>query len=76
MTKARGISFVAVAVAIAGVAATVGEAHAQQTTARTCITTIDSTNGPVKVLRKIGPKQDCPVGEELYTWQRTGFSWI
>ena len=75
MTKARGISFVAVAVAIAGMAATVGAAHAQQTTARTCITTIDSTNGPVKVLRKIGPKQDCPVGEELYTWQRTGFSW-
>ena len=44
-------------------------------TARTCITTISTDIGPVNVLRKIGPKQDCPSGETLYTWERTGFSW-
>jgi len=50
-------------------------AQAQQTTARTCITTIQTNVGSVKVLRKIGPKQSCPAGEELYTWERTGFTW-
>ncbi len=50
-------------------------AHAQQTTARTCIATISTNSGNVTVLRKIGPKQDCPAGETLYTWERTGFAW-
>lgn len=50
-------------------------AHAQQTTARTCIATISTNSGNVTVLRKIGPKQDCPSGETLYTWERTGFAW-
>ena len=43
--------------------------------ARTCITEIQTNIGPVKVLRKIGPKQSCPAGENLYTWERTGFAW-
>ena len=50
-------------------------AQAQQTTARTCITSIQTNIGEVKVLRKIGPKQSCPAGEDLYTWERTGFAW-
>lgn len=50
-------------------------ALAQQTTARTCIATISTSSGNVTVLRKIGPKQDCPNGETLYTWERTGFAW-
>lgn len=74
MSRARRVSF-GVAVALACITIGAGTARAQQSTARTCITTIDTSSGPVKVLRKIGPKQDCPVGEDLYTWQRTGFSW-
>lgn len=74
MSRPRRVSF-GVVLAVACITLAVDTARAQQTTARTCITTIDTTNGPVKVLRKIGPKQDCPVGEDLYTWQRTGFSW-
>jgi hypothetical protein len=31
--------------------------------------------GAMNVLRKIGPKQMCPSGETLYTWERTGFFW-
>ena len=50
-------------------------AEADTDTARTCITTIQTNIGNVRVLRKIGPKQSCPAGDELYTWQRTGFAW-
>ena len=74
MSRARRVSS-GVVLAVACITLAVDTARAQQTTARTCITTIDTTNGPVKVLRKIGPKQDCPVGEDLFTWQRTGFNW-
>src|SRR5512142_2188575 len=66
-------------VGMVALAAVVGssalDAAAQQTTARTCITDIETNIGSVRVLRKIGPKQDCPVGESLYTWERTGFAW-
>ena len=48
---------------------------AEPSTARTCITTIQTNVGAMNVLRKIGPKQTCPSGETLYTWERTGFSW-
>lgn len=44
-------------------------------TARTCITTIQTSVGPMNVLRKIGPKASCPAGETLYTWERSGFVW-
>jgi len=44
-------------------------------TARTCITKIQTSAGPVNVLRKIGPKASCPAGETLYTWERSGFVW-
>lgn len=73
MSWGRGVY--AVAVAVTCLTAIAGTAGAQPVTARTCITTIDTNIGPVKVLRKIGPKQSCPVGEVLYTWQRTGFTW-
>lgn len=56
-------------------AAVAPPAGASGDTARTCITTIQTNIGPVRVLRKIGPKQTCPPGEDLYTWQRTGFQW-
>ncbi|MBY0274024.1 collagen-like protein, partial [Candidatus Binatia bacterium] len=69
-----GRSF-AVALAVACLTGAAGSAHAEQTTARTCVTMIQTNIGPVRVLRKIGPKQPCPAGEELYTWQRTGFTW-
>jgi hypothetical protein len=63
-------------VGVLAVATVVGssalEASAQQTTARTCITDIATNIGTVRVLRKIGPKQSCPVGEDLYTWERSG----
>jgi hypothetical protein len=69
---ARQVGVVCAAAAIAALAA---PAAAQQTVARTCIATIETNIGQVKVLRKVGPKQSCPAGEELYTWQRTGFEW-
>ena len=56
-------------------AAVAPPAEADNDTARTCITTIQTNIGPVRVLRKLGPKQTCPAGEDLYTWQRTGFQW-
>ena len=61
--------------AVLAAAAEPSPAGAQPKTARTCITTIKSNIGEVRVLRKIGPKQSCPAGEELYTWERTGFEW-
>ena len=55
------------------IAAFAGDASAAEPrTARTCITTIETGSGPVKTFRKIGPKQTCPPGEALYTWDRTG----
>jgi len=47
----------------------------QPSVARTCIATIQTNVGAMNVLRKIGPKQTCPSGETLYTWERTGFWW-
>lgn len=44
-------------------------------TARTCIAKIQTSAGPMNVLRKIGPKASCPAGETLYTWERSGFVW-
>jgi len=44
-------------------------------TARTCIAKIQTSVGPMNVLRKIGPKASCPAGETLYTWERSGFVW-
>ena len=74
----RGYGFV-VAEALAAVVVAAGfavpQAEAQQTTARTCVTSISTNIGEVTVLRKIGPKQSCPSGETLYTWERTGFAW-
>jgi len=67
------VGHVLAAVAVVGVGA--WDADAQQTTARTCITSITTNIGEVTVLRKIGPKQSCPGGETLYTWERTGFAW-
>lgn len=67
--------YFAVAVAMACLTITADTARAQTAPARTCITTIETNIGSVRVLRKIGPKQPCPAGEELYTWQRTGFAW-
>lgn len=64
-----------IAAAAVLVAAAAGDASAAEPrTARTCITTIETDTGPMKVLRKIGPKQACPNGETLYTWDRTGFT--
>jgi BclB C-terminal domain-containing protein len=65
----------AFAVIAAGASMIPEQALAQQTTARTCITTISTSSGNVTVLRKIGPKQSCPNGETLFTWERTGFAW-
>ena len=50
-------------------------AAAEPSTARTCIATIATNIGNVRILRKIGPQQTCPAGENLYTWERTGFQW-
>ena len=61
--------------AMAALSTATAVAAAEPATARTCITTIQTNLGPMNVLRKIGPKQTCPVGETLYTWERTGFSW-
>jgi hypothetical protein len=44
-------------------------------TARTCIAKIQTSAGPMRILRKIGPKASCPAGETLYTWERSGFVW-
>ena len=74
MSRMRRRSF-GVAIAIASLTVAAGTSSAQQTTARTCIATIQTNIGSVKVLRKIGPKQTCPDGEDLYTWERTGFEW-
>jgi len=68
----RQVGFVSAALAAIAIVAPDAKA---QTTARTCITTIETNIGKVRVLRKIGPKQTCPAGEDLYTWQRTGFEW-
>ena len=57
-------------------AAVAPPAMADPNTARTCITSIQTNIGNVRVLRKIGPQQTCPAGEDLYTWQRTGFQWM
>jgi len=43
--------------------------------ARTCVAKIKTDIGRINVLRKLGPKQNCPDGETLFTWERTGFAW-
>jgi len=73
--RRNGLVAVALAASVVGVLSSPQLGGAQQTTARTCITTISTNSGDVRVLRKIGPKQSCPAGEELYTWERTGFAW-
>jgi BclB C-terminal domain-containing protein len=65
----------ALATVVAGAAMVPEQAYAQQTTARTCIATVSTNSGNVTVLRKIGPKQSCPNGEQLFTWERSGFAW-
>lgn len=71
----RRTSVVAAAMIAALIAAGAGDAAAAEPRqARTCVATIETDQGPVKVLRKIGPKQTCPAGETLYTWDRTGFT--
>lgn len=76
MSNQQKLRALALAVTLVGIA---WPAHGQETeaqnTARTCLATIRSDIGPVRVLRKLGPKQECPAGEPLYTWQRTGFAW-
>jgi BclB C-terminal domain-containing protein len=64
-----------VAVAVACLTMVSGTARAQGTTARTCIVAIDTNVGPMRVLKKIGPQQQCGPDETLYTWERTGFEW-
>lgn len=70
--RRRNHSLVLLPTAVLATAIEPSPAQAQQTTARTCITTIQTDIGDVKVLRKIGPKQTCPAGEDLYTWERFG----
>ncbi|MBY0277511.1 hypothetical protein K2Z84_19435 [Candidatus Binatia bacterium] len=67
----RSALIVALGIAV-GVAGDAAAADSRQ--ARTCITTLQTDKGPIKVLRKIGPKQTCAAGETLYTWDRTGFT--
>jgi len=60
---------------VLGVALSAAPPVAAQNMARTCLTTIDVGDGPIKILRKIGPKQTCRPNEQLFEWQRTGFKW-
>ena len=65
----------ALVVAACGIAAVVAhDAHADTRLARTCVTTLQTADGPVKVLRKIGPQQSCKPGESLFAWDRVGFT--
>lgn len=52
-----------------------GGPGADSPTARTCITHIETNIGRIKVLRKVGPNQNCKADETPYDWQRTGFNW-
>src|SRR5580698_4959039 len=65
----------AVLVAVSGGTALADVDESANPTARTCLATISTNIGSVRILRKLGPKQTCPAGENLYTWQRTGFQW-
>ena len=53
----------------------VPEAQARQDLARTCIATIETDQGPMQVLRKVGPQAACPPGEILYVWDRFSITW-
>lgn len=75
MRTRDGIRRHALVIAACAVATVVAhDALADTRLARTCITTLQTDDGPVKVLRKIGPQQSCKPGESLFTWDRVGFT--
>lgn len=74
MTRERVGAVLAIVTAIAS-GASPAAAQENVVPARTCIARIQTDIGAVKVLRKLGPQQSCPPGEEFYGWERTGFAW-